>query len=590
MNKDRTPLRFRSHSRSPFLPLAMGVLGALGGGAGCGPLDDPAQPGNESPVGAEETTAGLNGGTLTMARGEIGKLTLGGCDGGFCCTGTLVDPRHIITAAHCIDYKTGPNRSTFRYVNNAGVASSAVHDRAYSLGRDLGTGDVALLRLVAPITDATPASIASRPPEGGTTVTAFGFGCQDRGSGVDPMSKQFLTYSNGQRTSVNCPGDSGGPRVIGTERGGGEIFQINSGFNRGSGGDINADAVNIGLPGLTAVQRLGDSQVSNAFQDDFAGFSQAAGVKAVSGDFDNDGMLDLALVGNPGWNTIPVAFGKGDGTFRVTNAMATGFPGWAASATGVVAGDFDDDGNDDIALTGGRGWNTLPVAFSNGDGTFRMTNTAVPDFAGWGQDVGARPTAGDFDADGADDIALTGVSSWRTVPIAFSQRNGSFRTTNVWNAEMASWSPTSGAQTVAGDFDKDGDDDLAFAGGRGWTTIPVGSSQRDGSFVLTNRSSRHFHSWASTAGARLVAGDFDGDGDADLALAGGRDWATVAFAFSNRNGDFEPGNLPLADFPGWAGDARFVLAGHVDRGSNQADLVLLGGPGWRTVPVTRLRR
>jgi hypothetical protein len=27
-----------------------------------------------------------------------------------------------------------------------------------------------------------------------------------------------------------------------------------------------------------------------------------------------------------------------------------------------VVGDFDDDGNDDIALVGGAGWNTIPVA------------------------------------------------------------------------------------------------------------------------------------------------------------------------------------------------------------------------------------
>jgi hypothetical protein len=38
-----------------------------------------------------------------------------------------------------------------------------------------------------------------------------------------------------------------------------------------------------------------------------------------------------------------------------------------------------------IALTGGAGWQTTPVALSNGHGTFTVTNQPVANFAGWGQ-------------------------------------------------------------------------------------------------------------------------------------------------------------------------------------------------------------
>jgi hypothetical protein len=52
------------------------------------------------------------------------------------------------------------------------------------------------------------------------------------------------------------------------------------------------------------------------------------------GDFNGDGRADIALVrGMPGWNTIPVAFSNGDGTFTVTNQNAGDFATWAQGET-----------------------------------------------------------------------------------------------------------------------------------------------------------------------------------------------------------------------------------------------------------------
>jgi hypothetical protein len=48
-----------------------------------------------------------------------------------------------------------------------------------------------------------------------------------------------------------------------------------------------------------------------------------------------------------------------------------------------LTGDFNGDGQTDIALTGPSGWNTLPVAFSNGNGSFNVTNTFIGEFASW---------------------------------------------------------------------------------------------------------------------------------------------------------------------------------------------------------------
>jgi hypothetical protein len=56
-----------------------------------------------------------------------------------------------------------------------------------------------------------------------------------------------------------------------------------------------------------------------------------------------------------------------------------------------VSGDFDGDGIDDIALVGGSGWGSIPVAFSNGNGTFRETNMSTALFPTYAQQPGAKP-------------------------------------------------------------------------------------------------------------------------------------------------------------------------------------------------------
>ena len=60
-----------------------------------------------------------------------------------------------------------------------------------------------------------------------------------------------------------------------------------------------------------------------------------------------------------------------------------------------MAGDFDGDGREDIALVAGSGtgWNTVPVAFSIGDGSFRVTNSGGGTFPSLAQTAGARPFA-----------------------------------------------------------------------------------------------------------------------------------------------------------------------------------------------------
>jgi extracellular elastinolytic metalloproteinase len=110
---------------------------------------------------------------------------------------------------------------------------------------------------------------------------------------------------------------------------------------------------------------------------------------------------DIALVRQvTGWGSIPVAFAKGDGTWNITNGAAPTFIGNWANTPGarIVSGDFNGNGLTDIALVNQNpGWGSIPIAFAKGDGTWNITNGAAPTFIGnWANTPGVQLVSGDF--------------------------------------------------------------------------------------------------------------------------------------------------------------------------------------------------
>ncbi|MGC5172136.1 S8 family serine peptidase, partial [Microbacterium sp. DT81.1] len=144
----------------------------------------------------------------------------------------------------------------------------------------------------------------------------------------------------------------------------------------------------------------------------------------------------IALVRQtPGWGTIPVAFARGDGNWDITNGAAATFIGSWANTPGVqvVTGDFNGNGLTDIALVRQlAGWGTIPVAFARGDGNWDITNGGAPNFIGaWANTPGVRVVTGDFNGNGLTDIALVRQQAgWGTIPVAFARGDGNWDITN----------------------------------------------------------------------------------------------------------------------------------------------------------------
>jgi hypothetical protein len=278
------------------------------------------------------------------------------------------------------------------------------------------------------------------------------------------------------------------------------------------------------------------------------------------------------------------------------------FDTWAnAPNAKAVSGDFDGDGDADIALAGGDGWGSIPVAFSNGDGTFAITNVAVFQFPGFANAAGAKLAAGDVNADGKDDLIVTGAPGMTTIPVAFSGGTGGFATVNFTTPFIPDWASASTAKVMMGDVDNDGDDDIVLTGGTGWSTIPVGFSNRDGTFTVTNNEVTSFPGLAQASGAKPAATDINGDGKVDIVLTGGSGWTTVPTALSVGNGSFTFSNPTETNIATWSPSSTVKLLGGCRRSiahpsrpnghrcdvnnDGRADILLTGGASWSSIPV-----
>lgn len=149
-------------------------------------------------------------------------------------------------------------------------------------------------------------------------------------------------------------------------------------------------------------------------------------------DFDNDGKPDLA-VANSGSGNVSVLLGHGTGDF--THAEVS--PMWAGgSAYGLAVGDFDENGDPDLAVTNDSTGNVM-VLLGNGDGTFAE---AVH------YEVGAYPetvVAADLNGDGIPDLAtsdnLGTLEFDGSVSVLLGNGDGTFADAETFEAGVGPW-------------------------------------------------------------------------------------------------------------------------------------------------------
>ena len=218
------------------------------------------------------------------------------------------------------------------------------------------------------------------------------------------------------------------------------------------------------------------------------------------GDFNEDGIPDLAVAGSPATGGAVVIL-KGDGNGGFTDVTTSGIAVGNAPSS-IAVGDFNGDGNLDFAVTN-KNDNSVSVMRGDGSGTtftassFTITNGATP----------TAIIAVDLNADGHLDLVIA-ESSKNRIDIY----KGSTTTPGTFTLQGTAATGNAPMSIVAGDFNADGKVDLAVAN----------SNSATASVLLGNGDLTFQAQATSTVGSNpisITTGDFNGDGSFDLAVA-----------------------------------------------------------------------
>jgi hypothetical protein len=520
---------------------------------------------------------------------------------GRACGGALVEPDLILTAASCFPENPQggvPAKTTTAVVGRAVLSGAGGHVAKVTNVVVRADRDVALARIDTPAAGVAPIPLGAGPAGDGETLSLAGYGRTESewvpdalhvGAFTAPSSTATTLALTGTNGTDACRGDAGAP-IFRDAGGRTAVLAVTSAsWQHGCFGETTTRQGTTGarvddIAGWIRQQALAPSAKAVGHAITLGWHPLSAGENAtyrVYGSATADVPIDAAhllgsttstsytQIGVPGKQTryyrvvaatadgsastptdvlaatTPVPAGNdftGDGNDDAgagydlknartgvyvwpTTSTGVGAPqlkwsadGWEASRARWVTGDFNGDGRTDFGafydyLDGGS---NLFLWYANAAGGFDSQGIK---WSGSFRPLNARFTAGDFDGDGRTDIfaaydngsADLSALTWHATATGFDAPVTQWRTgPGNWNLAQSNWR--------AGDFNGDGRADLAASYDYRDNTanIFLWYSRTSGGFDAQNVK---WNGGIPSGKAQFLAGDFDGDGRTDLAAA-----------------------------------------------------------------------
>jgi hypothetical protein len=209
----------------------------------------------------------------------------------------------------------------------------------------------------------------------------------------------------------------------------------------------------------------------------------------VIGDYNEDGNADLAIAQDGIANGIQIRLGNGTGNFPTGTFIAA-----ERGSPAIASADFNGDANLDIAIC--TNVNELRVLSGTGSGTFSAA--AVFPTANTCQDM----RADDFNVDGRADIVVAQRTAATSIQVFLS--NGPSFNSPVNTVASGAFS------LVVADFNRDCVPDLAAVQYSG-SLVYIMLGNRSGGFTVTTTT-------VTNSPAHMAVGDFNRDKKVDLAI------------------------------------------------------------------------
>ncbi len=279
-------------------------------------------------------------------------------------------------------------------------------------------------------------------------------------------------------------------------------------------GDFNGDGVLDLVTEQSVVSAAYDREIDISLGNGDGTFKapkQIAGlqynsVRIATGDFNNDGKLDLVVANYfpmEDQSSVTLYLGNGDGTFSATPLSGIGRTS-TNSVSDVAVGDFNRDGKLDLAWSNDSGFS---ISLGNGDGTFQ-TETSYAGLAGYASEL--RTT--DFNADGNLDIVLT-YAGGNTIATFQGNGDGTFQPAQSVIVSNPVY------QTTIADLNGDGTPDLLVSTENSTIQFFALLGKGDGTFQAP--TSIYAPGTCNTSSSQCVGptfavDDFSGNGFADV--------------------------------------------------------------------------